>query len=33
VYSFGGVVLQKQNAGYGFMAGVNASSRVIFAAP
>jgi hypothetical protein len=33
-YNFGGVVLQKQNVGYGFMTGVNASSRVvIMAAP
>ena len=32
-HNFGGVVLQKQNAGYGFMTGVNASSQVIFAAP
>ena len=27
------VVLQKQNAGYGFMAGLNASSRVVLATP
>ena len=32
-HNFGGVVLQKQNVGYGFMSGVNASSRVVFAAP
>ena len=32
-HDFGGVVLQKPNAGYGFMTGGNASSRVIFAAP
>ena len=32
-HNFGGVVLQKQNAGYGFMTGINASSRVVLAAP
>jgi uncharacterized repeat protein (TIGR02543 family) len=30
---FGGVVLQKQNAGFGFMSGTTANSRVVFAAP
>lgn len=33
LHNFGGVVLQKQNAGYGLMTGVNASSRVVLAAP
>jgi hypothetical protein len=33
VHEFGGVVLQKQNAGYGFMAGLNGSSRVVLATP
>ena len=33
VHPFGGVVLQKQNTGYGFMTGGNASSRVVIAAP
>jgi len=33
VHPFSGVVLQKQNAGYGFMTGANASSLVTFAAP
>lgn len=33
MHAFGGVVLQKQNAGYGFMSGVNASRWVVFAAP
>jgi len=33
VHAFGGVVLQKQNAGYGFMSGVKASSRVVLVAP
>jgi hypothetical protein len=32
-HSFAGVILQKQNAGYGAMTGVNASSRVVLAAP
>jgi len=32
-HSFGGVVLQKQNAGYGMMNGSSASSRVVLAAP
>jgi len=32
-HSFGGVVLQKQNAGYGMTTGANASSRVVLAAP
>jgi hypothetical protein len=32
-HSYGGVVLQKQNAGYGMMAGASASSRVVLAAP
>jgi uncharacterized repeat protein (TIGR02543 family) len=33
VHPFSGVVLQKQNMGYGFMSGVKASSRVVLAAP
>ena len=32
-HSFGGVVLQKQNAGYGMMSGSSASSRVVLSAP
>ncbi|MBP9900792.1 MAG: immunoglobulin domain-containing protein [Verrucomicrobia bacterium] len=32
-HNFGGVVLQKQNVGSGFMTGINASSRVVIAAP
>ena len=32
-YSFTGVVLQKQNAGYGFLMGANASSRVVLSGP
>ncbi len=32
-HNFGGVLLQKQNTGYGFMSGVSASSRVVFGAP
>ncbi len=31
--NFAGVILQKQNAGFGMMNGVNASSRVVLAAP
>ena len=33
VRKFGGVVLQKQNAGFGCTSGTATSSRVIFAAP
>ena len=33
VHAFGGVVLQKQNAGAGFMSGVKTSSRVVLTAP
>ena len=33
LHMYGGVVLQKQNAGYGTMTGVPAGSRVVFAAP
>ena len=33
LHMYGGVVLQKQNAGYGTMTGVPTGSRVIFAAP
>ncbi|HEX5220637.1 MAG TPA: Ig-like domain-containing protein [Verrucomicrobiae bacterium] len=33
LHSFGGVLLQKQNAGYGLMNGTSASSRVVLAAP
>lgn len=33
VHLFGGVVLQKQNAGYGFVKGVKASGRVVLVAP
>jgi len=33
IHNFGGVVLQKLNAGYGLMTGANASSRVVLAAP
>jgi len=33
VHTFGGVVLQKQNAGYGFLMGANASSLVTLAVP
>ncbi len=32
-HNFGGVILQKQNAGYGATTGANASSRVVLAAP
>ena len=32
LHTFGGVVLQKQNAGFGFMSG-GTSSRVVLAAP
>ena len=32
-YTFGGVVLQKQNAGYGTMPGATLASRVVLAAP
>jgi hypothetical protein len=32
-YAFGGVVLQKQNAGYGTMTGSTLASRVVLAAP
>ena len=31
--NFGGVVLQKQNVGYGTMTGPSLSSRVVFGAP
>ena len=33
LHMYGGVVLQKQNAGYGTMTGVPTGSRVIFSAP
>jgi hypothetical protein len=33
LHMYGGVILQKQNAGYGTMTSVPAGSRVIFAAP
>jgi hypothetical protein len=32
-HPFSGVVLQKQNAGFGFLLGSTRSSRVILAAP
>lgn len=33
LHMYGGVILQKQNAGYGTMTGIPAGSRVVFAAP